>query len=222
MTLDKSPEKIQTMFNMISEKYDYINNLMSFGMHKLIKKICIRQLNIKPHEKVADLCCGTGDLSFYIKQFCPDAIVTGVDFSHKMLEIAKNKYSDIEFIQADVNTLPFKDSSFDYVVMGFGLRNINTPEKAVEEVYRILKPNGKFLHLDFGEKNLLNKLFDKTVLSLIDLFTNNKFAYKYLIESKKAFLSPSDLIKDFEKKGFKFYKRKDFLLKTISCQIMQK
>ena len=222
MTLDKSPQKIQTMFNIISEKYDYINNLMSFGLHKFIKKSCVRLLNIKPHETVADLCCGTGDLSFCIKQYYSEAIVTGVDFSHKMLEIAKNKYSNIEFLQADVNALPFEDSSFDYVVMGFGLRNINTPEKAIEEVYRILKPNGKFMHLDFGEKNFLNKIFDKVIPSVIGLFTSNTFAYKYLIESKKSFLSPSDLIKDFERKGFKFYKRKDFLLKTISCQIMQK
>ena len=222
MSIDKSPEKIQTMFNLISEKYDFINNIISFGSHKIIKKLCIKNLDIKPHDNVIDLCCGTGDLSFFIKKQQPYATVTGIDFSSKMLDIAKDKIPDVKFIQGDVTNLPFDNSNFDFAVIGFGLRNINTPEKAIEEIYRVLKLNGKFLHLDFGEKNLLNKFFDKIVLSFINLFTENTFAYKYLIESKKAFLTPEDLIKDFESKGFKLYRRKDYVFKTISCIIMQK
>lgn len=222
MSLDKSPEKIQAMFNKISEGYDFINNLISLGTQRCIKKCCISQLDIKPHESVIDLCCGTGDMSIYVKKQQPYAIVTGLDFSQKMLEIAKKRVSDIKFLLSDVSVLPFEDSSIDYVIMSFGLRNINVPEKTIEEVYRVLKPNGKFLHLDFGEKNFVNSLFDKVVPFFTGLLTNNKEAYNYLIESKKSFLSPKDLIKDFELKGFILYKRIDFMFKTISCQIMQK
>lgn len=222
MSVDKSPEKIQTMFNLISDKYDYINNVMSLGSQRFIKKFCISQLDIKPHDSVVDLCCGTGDLSFFVKKQQPDAIITGIDFSSKMLDIAKDKINNVKFLQGDVTNLPFENSSFDFAIMGFGLRNVNTPEKAIDEVYRVLKPNGKFLHLDFGEKNFFSSVFDKIIPQIVKLFSDNAFAYRYMIESKKAFLTPNELIKDFENKGFKFYKRKDYIFKTISCIIMQK
>lgn len=200
MTLDKRPETIQTMFNMISEKYDFMNNVISFGFQNFVKTDSIKMLNIKPHENILDLCCGTGDLTKIIKNYYPKAFVTGLDFSDKMIEIAKNKVLNAKFIQADATNLPFPDNTFDAVTMGFGLRNIQNAEKAIEEIYRVLRPNGRFLHLDFGEKNFLSKIYDKTILSIIGLFTDNTFAYKYLINSKKTFLTPNDLIKDFEKK----------------------
>jgi demethylmenaquinone methyltransferase/2-methoxy-6-polyprenyl-1,4-benzoquinol methylase len=222
MTLDKRPETIQTMFNMISEKYDFMNNVISFGFQNFVKTDSIKMLNIKPHENILDLCCGTGDLTKIIKNYYPTAFVTGVDFSDKMIEIAKNKVLNAKFIQADATNLPFPDNTFDAVTMGFGLRNIQNAEKAIEEIYRVLRPNGRFLHLDFGEKNFLSKIYDKTILSIIGLFTDNTFAYKYLINSKKTFLTPNDLIKDFEKKGFELIMRKDYIFKVISCQILKK
>lgn len=187
MTLDKRPETIQTMFNMISEKYDFMNNVISFGFQNFVKTDSIKMLNIKPHENILDLCCGTGDLTKIIKNYYPKAFVTGLDFSDKMIEIAKNKVLNAKFIQADATNLPFPDNTFDAVTMGFGLRNIQNAEKAIEEIYRVLRPNGRFLHLDFGEKNFLSKIYDKTILSIIGLFTDNTFAYKYLINSKKTF-----------------------------------
>ena len=220
MTLDKNPEKIHTMFNLISEKYDFINDLMSFGTQKFIKSCCIKNLEIKSGDSVLDLCCGTGDLAGMIKN--RGANVTGIDFSEKMLDIAKDRFSDICWLQGDVTNLPFPDESFDYVVMGFGLRNIRNAEKAIEETYRVLKPNGKFMHIDFGEKNFLSSIYDKVTPLLVKFFTENSFAYSYLIQSKREFLSPDELIKDFESKGFKFQKRKDYLFSVISCQIMKK
>lgn len=219
---DKSPAVIHTMFNMISREYDFLNNLMSFGIHNAIKLKCVQSLDIKPHANVIDLCCGTGDIARLIKKVQPNAIVTGIDFSENMLEIAKNKSEGIQYFQGDVTNLPYPDETFDIVTMGFGLRNINNAEKAVEEVYRILKPNGLFLHLDFGEKNILSRIFDMVIPIAIRLFTENTLSYKYLIESKKAFPIPSDLIKDFESKGFKLNKRLDFISGVISAQIMEK
>lgn len=222
MTVDKSPETIQTMFNIISREYDYLNDIMSFGTHYYIKQKCIHNLDIKPHDNVIDLCCGTGDLSEIIKKQQPYANITGIDFSYNMLEIAKSKNPDITFLQGDVTNLPYQDNYFDFAIMGFGLRNIQNAEKAVEEVYRILKPGGTFVHLDFGQKNIISRIYDKITPFIIKNFTENTFPYNYLIESKKIFSTPQELIKDFESKGFKLKKREDYLFGVISSQIMTK
>ena len=222
VTIMKTPEAIHTMFNMIARKYDLINNIMSFGTHLGVKSSSIKNLEIRPHSNVLDLCCGTGDLAGLIKKFQPDACVTGIDFSENMLDIAKDKYSNVRFLQGDATNLPYEDNTFDIVTMGFGLRNIQNAEKAVEEVYRILKPTGKFLHLDFGEKNLISKIYDRITPLIISPFTDNTSAYSYLIKSRQIFPTPDELIKDFETKGFKLHKKKDYLLGVISSQIMVK
>lgn len=222
MKLDKSPETIRTMFNMIAEKYDFMNNIISFGTQRFIKYKCIENLDIQPHSNILDLCTGTGDLAKIIKKLYPLSTITGIDLSEKMIHIAKDKVRGVKFFQGDATELPFSDKTFDIVTMGFGLRNIQNPEKAIEQIYRVLKPNGLFLHLDFGEKNFLNKIFDKTVPILAKIFSKNTYAYSYLIKSKKTFLTPDDLINDFEKKGFVLQKRKEYLFKVISCQIMKK
>lgn len=222
MTLDKTPETIHTMFNMIAKKYDLANNIMSFGMQKYCKNSAIKMLDIKSNSNVIDLCCGTGDLSAIIKKFNPDCQITGIDFSENMLKIAKSKHKNIQFWQGDVTNLPYEDNFFDIAVMGFGLRNILNAEKSVEEVYRVLKPNGQFLHLDFGRKNLPNKIYEIITPILTKIFTDNPKAYSYLIKSKREFPEPQDLIKDFESKGFKLKKRKDFIFGVISAQLMQK
>lgn len=222
MTLDKTPETIHTMFNMIAKKYDLANNIMSFGMQKYCKNSAIKMLDIKSNSNVIDLCCGTGDLSAIIKKFNPDCQITGIDFSENMLKIAKSKHKNIQFWQGDVTNLPYEDNFFDIAVMGFGLRNILNAEKSVEEVYRVLKPNGQFLHLDFGRKNLPSKIYETITPILTKIFTDNPKAYSYLIKSKREFPEPQDLIKDFESKGFKLKKRKDFIFGVISAQLMQK
>lgn len=220
--VEKSPQAIQTMFNMLAEKYDKINDIMSFGTHWCVKSACIKSLGIHPHDNILDLCCGTGDLAGLIKKIQSQACVTGIDFSEKMLDIASDKYCDIRFFQGDATNLPYEDNSFDIVTMAFGLRNIQNAEKAVEEVYRVLKPNGKFLHLDFGEKNIISKIYDKITPLIVSRFTDNTSAYSYLVKSRQIFPLPDELIKDFESKGFKLLKRKDYLFGVISSQIMIK
>jgi demethylmenaquinone methyltransferase/2-methoxy-6-polyprenyl-1,4-benzoquinol methylase len=219
--IDKSPQTIQTMFNMIAQRYDFINEIMSFGTQKIIKYLCIKSLHTKPNDNVIDLCCGTGDLARIIKKIQPKSTVVGVDFSEKMLEIAKDKNPDIKFLQCDVTNLPFADNSIDIVTMGFGLRNVQNTQKAMSEIHRILKPEGKFLHLDFGKKNLISRIYDKITPLLVSRFTDNFSAYSYLIQTRQTFPEPDDLIKIFKVNGFKLYKKMDFL-SIISAQIMCK
>ncbi|MBO5434204.1 ubiquinone/menaquinone biosynthesis methyltransferase [bacterium] len=222
MTVFKTPEYIQKMFDKIAEKYDFMNNTMSFGLHKWIKKDCIEILDINPHSKVLDACTGTGDLAKCIQKSQPLTEIIGIDFSYNMLDIAELKNDGIIFEQGDITNLEFADNSFNFVTMGFGLRNISNPEKALSEIYRVLKPGGKFLHLDFGKKNFVSKIFDYIVPITTKIFGGDFDSYSYLIKSKNAFPEPEELIKDFEKSGFNFVIRKDYLFGTISMQIMKK
>ena len=222
--IDKTPEKIHLMFNTIAQKYDLMNNIMSFGSHHYVKYMSIKSLALKPDEHVIDLCTGTGDIARIIKRLYPDAIVEGIDFSENMLKNAKKKSinTKIKYFQGDVTNLPYHDNTVDAVTIAFGLRNIQNAEKTVEEIYRILKPDGHFLHLDFGKVNLLSKIYEKITPVLAKIFTENDYSYEYLIKSKQNFPPPEDLIKDFENKGFKLKKRKDYIFGVISSQIMTK
>lgn len=222
MTCDKNPEKIKNMFNEISFYYDRMNNYISLGTHYLIKFMAVRELNIKPRSMVLDLCCGTGDFSRIISKFYPGAHVIGLDFSEKMLKIAKNKNPKNVFMIGDCTNLPFEPNEFDYITAGFGLRNIQDRQKAISEAYRVLDCGGKFLHLDFGYNRGISKIFDILVLAAAKILRVNHKHYQYLLNSRNEFPPPDDLIKEFESAGFKFVKRKDYLLGAISMQIMQK
>lgn len=222
MTVFKAPGYIKDLFNSIAYKYDFMNNIMSFGMHKKVKKACVKLLEISPHAKVLDACSGTGDMAYFVREIQPFAQVTGVDFSENMLSIAQNKLEGVELFQGDITSLDFDDNIFDFVIIAFGLRNISNPEKALNEIYRVLKPGGKFLHLDFGKKNIFGKFFEAATPIAAKIFYGNSEPYKYLIKSKRAFPEPDELICDFEKIGFKFETRKDFVLGTISAQVMRK
>ena len=213
---------IRNLFNKISNKYDFMNNIISFGLHHFVKKIAIKNLKIEPGAKVLDLCCGTGDLGRLIKKIQPTCDVVGVDFSPKMIEIARQKNKNITYWEMDATNLPFEKNSFNYVVMGFGLRNIPEKNKALEEIHRILKNNGEFLHLDFGEQNALSKIYDNIILFISKIFLKNTKEYKYLIISKNRFLKPNELIELFKFNRLEYIKHKNMFWNMISFQIMRK
>lgn len=215
-------QDIQKMFNEIAAGYDFLNNAISLFTHMSVKKAAIKALNIEPGAKVLDLCTGSGDLGRIIKAGTPEAVVFGADYSDKMLEIARKKSSKIEYFNMDATELGFEDNSFDYVVMGFGLRNIPNKNAAIKEIYRVLKPGGKFLQLDFGQKTVFSKIFDTVTLLAAQLFTKKKEAYVYLINSKNDFPSPEKLAKIVEEQGFQCIKIKYLLFKIISFQIFKK
>ncbi len=214
MNIDKSPEKIRKMFDKISKNYDRLNLLISLGFDKFIKKECLKFLKITPTDKVLDLCTGTGDFASRIENSI------GVDFSEKMLEIAKKR--GVKTVKADCCNLPFEDKSFDKIIMAYGLRNIENRKRALEESYRVLKAGGKFLHLDFGEKNVIGKVFEFVVPIFAKVFEGDNEAYRYLLKSRREFPEPDELIKEFETVGFRLYGRRNFLFKTISCQVFVK
>ena len=213
---------IRNLFDNLSNKYDLMNNIISFGTHKIIKKSAIKALKIRPNSKVLDLCCGTGDLGAIIKEIEPTCDVVGVDFSEQMIELARRKNPNITYWIGNATDLKFEKNSFDYIVMGFGLRNIPEKNKAIEQIYKTLKVNGLFLHLDFGKQNKMSKIYDNIILFLAKLFTKNIKPYKYLVLTKNNFLEPEELIDLFKFNKLEYLTHKNIMFEIISYQIMQK
>jgi len=214
--MDKNPQKIKSMFNKIAKDYDKNNNIISFGLHKYVKKLAINRFKFSG--KCLDLCTGTGDIAELMSKKCDEVI--GLDFSSEMLNIARKKHPDINFIEGDCTSLPFEDNSFDAITISFGLRNIENYELALNEIYRVLKPNGLFFHLDFGKENFIaNILYNFIIPKLVKLFYGDSLPYEYLIQSKKLFFDTKKLIELFYKHKLMLVQKKHFLFGTINCQL---
>lgn len=231
----KHPDFIKDLFNSISNNYDKLNDIMSFGLHRKIKKDIVEQIaNYQPLTfspshllNCLDLCTGTGDLAGILKKEYPNARVIGVDFSENMLEIARKKHPNIEFLQTDVTHLPLEDERFDLCIISFGLRNIENMEKALTEIYRVLKKGGIFINLDLGKPNKFFNFFLKPYMylwvSLLGkLFHGDETPYKYLAVSNEDFPSPERLTEIFQKIGFFDVKNKNYLFGQIASQISRK
>ncbi|HEY1173837.1 MAG TPA: bifunctional demethylmenaquinone methyltransferase/2-methoxy-6-polyprenyl-1,4-benzoquinol methylase UbiE [Verrucomicrobiae bacterium] len=150
---EKRAEKVNDLFAAIAPRYDLINDLQSFGMHRLWKRKLIKLAAVKPGGKALDLCCGTGDVAFALAG--QGAEVLGVDFSGPMLMVAKERQArdgvkQVEFVRGDALRLPAADASVDVLTISYGLRNLADFEGGLREMLRVLKPGGRLLVLDFG------------------------------------------------------------------------
>lgn len=222
MTVNKSPENIKNLFNIIAKKYDLINNLMSFFTHKFIKKSSLSMLTFPSGGKILDCCCGTGDISGMLKYKFPESRIIGLDFSEKMLEIAKKNIKDVEFVEGDCCNMDFSDKTFDAVTISFGLRNIENYKKAIGEISRVLKNGGQFLYIDFDKTKFPNKFFDIIVFFIANVFKSYKSAYKYLINSKNEFFTPQKLEKILNAEGFTLKHQKSYISGIIYSALYEK
>ncbi|HTX20507.1 MAG TPA: bifunctional demethylmenaquinone methyltransferase/2-methoxy-6-polyprenyl-1,4-benzoquinol methylase UbiE [Candidatus Aquilonibacter sp.] len=191
--------KVNDLFAAIARRYDLLNDLQSFGLHRLWKRRVVELAAVKVGDRALDLCCGTGDLAFALAR--RGAEVTGLDFSEKMLEVAearrrknsKLKTQNLKLVQGDAQQIPFPDNSFDAVTVGYGLRNLTSWEKGLEEMIRVAKPGGRIVILEFGkpENALWRKIYFthlKCSVPLIGLlFCGNSQAYAYILESLKHY-----------------------------------
>ena len=188
--------KVNDLFARIARRYDLINDLQSFGLHRSWKRRVADLARVTPGARALDLCCGTGDIAFALAQ--RGANVTGLDFSAQMLEVAaerhlKSQISNLKFQEGDAQQLPFADNSFDIVTVGYGLRNLLSWERGLEEMRRVARPGGRLVVLDFGKP--ANPLWRaiyfthlKMSVPLIGLlFCGNASAYAYILESLKHY-----------------------------------
>lgn len=207
---------VQNMFASISKKYDLLNDILSFGIHKKWRRKSVQLASPDNNSKVLDIACGTGDFAFEFEHFTPNII--GLDFCEEMLEIAcqkaKKRNSSVQFIKGDALNLPFDDASFDLVSIGFGIRNVDDINKSIAEIFRILKPNGKAIILEFGQpKNpffrFIYNIYSKYIMPFIGkIFASSKEAYTYLpttaglFPCRNAFLDIARKAANFKKMNF--------------------
>lgn len=222
---------IKNLFDNISKDYDKLNYIISFGLHSYVKKTAIQKANIDPSAKVLDICTGTGDIAIHIaKNISKSGAVTGVDFSEKMLEIAKKKANgikDIDFRVADALHLPFEDETFDVCFISFGLRNLTDLEKGICEMARVCKKEGLIIILDTGKPKGIFSIFFKIYFFYIvpilgRLFHGEITPYKYLPQSTIDFPNSEQMRNKLEDLGLIDIKSYDYLFGTISQQIATK
>lgn len=201
---------VNNVFNSVADKYDLMNDLTSLGIHRLWKDSLINWLAPQPYQKLADIAGGTGDISvkFLLAGGCSAHII---DINKEMITKGKFKNSNnnnLSWTIASAENLPMADNSYERASMGFGLRNITNRVLALKEVYRILKPGGRFICLEFShvENSLLRKIYDVWSFQFMprigQKITGDKEAYNYLVESIRQFPSQPELTQMFSEAGF--------------------
>lgn len=193
---DQKAKLVGEVFHSVAGKYDLMNDLMSFGVHRLWKRYAIEMSAVRPGQTVLDIAGGTGDLTLkFARQVGPHGQVFLADINASMLTVGRDKLLDqgcagnVNYIQANAESLPFQDNSIDCITIAFGLRNVTDKQKALNSMARILKPGGRLLVLEFSKpvSGTLEKLYDQysfTVLPVMGkVVAGDSESYRYLAES---------------------------------------
>ena len=191
----QDPKLVEDLFDTVSKKYDFLNDLFSFGLHRIWKRQLLRYLRPQAGENWIDLCCGTGDLSFLLGEFVrPSGSVIGLDFSQSQILIAKNRCFNeplipVSWRQGDALQTGLPSSSFDGAVMAYGLRNLSNPKNGLKEIHRLLKPRAKAGILDFNrtkdgsKESSFQKFYLRKIVVPIASFFGLREEYSYLEKS---------------------------------------
>ena len=197
------PEGVRRMFDRIAPVYDSMNRLMTAGLDRRWRRETAAAV-VQPGDRVLDVCCGTGDLA--IAAAHAGGRVTGLDFSAPMLERARGKPAEIEWLEGDALSLPFAEGSFDAVTIGFGLRNLANVERGLEELRRVLRPGGRLAILEITRPKGLAapfyRLWFDGVIPLAGKVLPGGSAYSYLPASVRRFPAPQGLAKLLDEAGF--------------------
>lgn len=207
-------EQVAEMFNNISKKYDFLNHFLSLGIDISWRKKAVKHLKSEPQDIILDVATGTGDLAIAALKANPNKVI-GVDISKGMLEYGQKKLDKkglndkIELQLGDSEGLNFEDNKFSSVVVAFGVRNFEDLEKGLTDMYRVLKPGGKLVVLEFSKptkfpfKQLYNFYFKNILPLLGKLISKDNSAYTYLPESVAAFPDGTNFTDLLEKIGYK-------------------
>ena len=203
---------VENVFNKVNDKYDLMNDFMSFGVHRIWKRNLLTWMNPSSNKILADIACGTGDIAKLFLEFTnKDNKIFCIDPNKSMVKKAKIKlknYKNIKWIINPAEKLSLKENSCDYYTISFGLRNTKNLNKSLSEAYRVLKPGGRYLCLEFSKiqnsgLNLIYKNYSKIIPTLGKLIVGQKEPYEYLIKSIENFVNQDELINLMKKNGFK-------------------
>jgi demethylmenaquinone methyltransferase/2-methoxy-6-polyprenyl-1,4-benzoquinol methylase len=195
VSIDEKQSMVNDVFHSVASRYDIMNDLMSFGIHRLWKRHAISHCQIRPHHHVLDLASGTGDLAISISALLSTGKITLSDINASMLAEAKRRLLDngiienAEVVQANAESLPFSDNTYDRAIMAFGLRNVTHKDKVLSEIYRVLKPGGRMIILEFSHPTheWFSKIYDhysfKILPKIGKYIAKDEQSYQYLAES---------------------------------------
>jgi len=204
-------KKIEEVFNSVAVNYDLMNNVMSFGLHKIWKKIVVETMALRTNAKILDIASGTADLTLALAKQQKNYEIFHTDINYSMLKEGKKKLVNsgniLSSIVCDAESLPFPDNYFDCVTVGFGLRNMTRKDKALSEIYRVLCPGGKLIILEFSKVwQPLSKLYDAFSFNIVPklgkLIANDEASYQYLVESIRVHPDQDELEKIMINEGF--------------------
>ena len=207
-------EQVAKMFDNISSRYDFLNHLLSLGIDiRWRRKAILELIEIRP-KLILDVATGTGDFAIQALDLQPEKII-GIDISEGMLDVGRKKMKErhldqkIELRSGDSENLPFEENKFDAVIVAFGVRNFENLEKGLAEIFRVVKPGGKVVILEFSKpshfpfKQLFNFYFKFVLPKIGRLISQDKAAYTYLPESVQAFPDGNDFLKILSGIGYK-------------------
>jgi demethylmenaquinone methyltransferase/2-methoxy-6-polyprenyl-1,4-benzoquinol methylase len=215
VNVEEKAERVRGVFDSVASRYDIMNDLMSFGIHRLWKHIAVDLAGVRGGMKVLDLASGTGDLaSRFAGLVGPEGEVVMSDINLAMLEEGRKRMVDeghagnVDYMQIDAESIPFPDNSFHVVTIAFGLRNVTDKQRALREMYRVLKPGGRALVLEFSRPSSkpLEKLYDlysfRALPLMGKLVANDADSYRYLAESIRMHPDQETLKEMMEEAGF--------------------
>ena len=210
--ISPEPDKIRSMFSRVASNYDKANSILSLGIHHLWRKKLVALSGAKQGDRILDCATGTGDLAIEFKKAVGfKGHVVGTDFCVEMLSSAPKKSAakklDIHFEVADATALQYPDNSFDIASISFGIRNVSSPEKALKEMARVVKPGGSVMILEFGQMDIpvireVYQLYSEKVLPILGgWITGQKKAYEYLQKSSASFPCKEEFVSLMDSTG---------------------
>ena len=213
--IDEKQTRVREVFDSVADRYDVMNDLMSAGLHRLWKRFTLARTGLRPGQRALDVACGSGDLGQGMAhQVGPGGLVVLSDINAAMLAQGRDKLmnrgivSNVAYAQANAEGLPFADSSFHCVTIGFGLRNVTDKAAALAAMYQVLKPGGRLLVLEFSQLQVqaLQPLYDLYSFKLLPrmgkLVANDSDSYQYLAESIRRHPDQETLQGMMEQAGF--------------------
>ena len=224
---DKS-EKVQGVFSSVASKYDVMNDVMSLGIHRAWKDAMMDWLAPIRGQALLDVAGGTGDISFRFLKRASGANATVLDLTESMLAEGRKRAENVgisgqlEWVVGDAMALPFEDDSFDVYTISFGIRNVTDPQKALSEAYRVLKPGGRIMVLEFSHipNNLLQWFYDKYSFNVIprlgQIIASDRSSYQYLVESIRKFPKQESFMKLVNAAGFENTKYRNLTM-GVAC-----
>jgi demethylmenaquinone methyltransferase/2-methoxy-6-polyprenyl-1,4-benzoquinol methylase len=224
--LNKEPEEVSAMFDGVAKRYDIMNDLLSLGQTKAWRRKATAIIAPKPGMKILDIAAGTGSSSRPLADAGADVIPA--DFSQGMLDAGKKRHPDLQFTLADALNLPFPENQFDVVTISFGLRNTHDPVKALQEAFRVTKPDGRLIVVEFSHPTnaIFRKIYMKYLMGLLPLvarkLSSNPDAYIYLARSIQAWPNQVQLAKKITDSGWGKVAWQNFTFGIVAAHIAYK